>query len=143
MSVTGQSSGSGDYPTTLRAYRKNDNGTKGALVATFKPYNASTPTDRTLKLPGSNSSPAAIKLTLEGSTTGLAIPPEMLIFELEIKAASTRTFQVWYNTKTTTGTPCATSKLYNPGAVTSTNLSTFNFGSSTQVLAGHALKVTN
>jgi hypothetical protein len=139
MSVTGQSSGTGNYVTWLRAYRKNGDGTRGTEIATFKPNTS----DKTLKLPGSNSSPSLVKFNLDPSSTGLATPPEMLIFELEITAPSTRTFQIWYNTKTTAGLSCATSKLYTPGAVTPTNLLTFSFGSSTSFLAGHALKITN
>jgi hypothetical protein len=134
MSVTGQSSGTGNYVTTLRAYRKNTNGTRGDPIATFKPSTS----DKTLKLPGNNSSPSVVAFSLEGST-GLATSPEMLIFELEITAPSTRTFQIWYNTKP--AQTCLTSKLYTPGSVT--NAATFNFGSSTSFLAGHALKITN
>jgi hypothetical protein len=88
-------------------------------------------------LPGNNSSPTTIKFTEDPTSTGGVTPPEMLIFELEIKAASTRTFQVWYNTKP--ATTCLTSKLYTPGTVTSTT----NFGSTTQFLAGLHLKVKN
>ena len=137
MSVTGQSSGAGNYLTTLTAFRKNADGTKGAPIATFKPNTS----DRTLQLPGNNSSPTNVTFTLNPITTGIVLPPEMVIFELAITAPSTRTFQIWYNTRTTTGTPCATSNLYLPGAVT--NSATFGFGTTIQFLSGHHLKITN
>lgn len=137
MSVTGQSSGAGNYVTTLTAFRKNADGTKGAQIATFKPSTS----DQTLQLPGNNGSPTKVVFALNPQSTGVVIPPEMMIFELAITAPSSRTFQIWYNTRTTAGTPCATSKLYQPGAVT--NSATFNFGTTTQFLAGQQLKVTN
>lgn len=130
LSVTGQSSGTGNYVTTLRAFR-NNGGVKGDLVAEGKPNTS----DQTLKLPGSNSSPTPILFTMVPSTP---VPVgELIIFELEIKAASTRKFQVWYNTKTTAATPCYDSKLYAPA------LATPNFNTTTQFLRGLHLNVTN
>jgi hypothetical protein len=131
MSVTGQSSGDGNYPTELRAYKMVNGFKVGNAIATFKP------TTTVLKLPGSNSTPTAITYTLTSGGSLIGIPSETIIFELQIQAASTRTFQVWYNTKPS-GAACVNSKLYTPGTVTGAS----NFSAAT-FLAGHALKVTN
>jgi hypothetical protein len=133
MSVTGQSSGTGDYTTTLRAYRKSGS-SLGDLIATGKP----TTSDQTLKLPGSNNSPTPTGFAMVPSSVVPAVVNvgETVIFELQITAPSTRTFQVWYNTKTTAGTDCDNTILYNPALVTP-NFTTSGF------LRGLHLKVTN
>jgi hypothetical protein len=43
---------------------------------------------------------------------------ETIILELQITAPSTRTFQVWYNTKNVDGSDCYNTKLYTPALVT-------------------------
>ena len=70
------------------------------------------------------------------SSASLVNVGETIILELQITAASTRTFQVWYNTKTDVGTDCYNTVLYTPALVTP-NFTTSGF------LRGLHLKVTN
>jgi hypothetical protein len=120
MSVTGQSSGTGGYVTDIRAYRASGTG-KGVLIASGKPFNASNPSDQTLLIPGDNGNPALIRFNLTPVAGAAVSAGEKVIFEVQITAPSNRTFQVWYNTKTTVGTSCHESKVYGAGV---TNFST-------------------
>jgi hypothetical protein len=123
MSVTGQSSGTGGYPTEIRAYRVTSTGGRGTLLATGNPYNAAAPSDLTLRIPGDNGSPALIKFNLTPVAGQVVAVGEVIHFEVQVTAASNRTFQVWYNTKTTAGTTCAESKVF-PNSSATTNLLT-------------------
>jgi len=134
MSVTGQSSGVGDYPTVLNVYKDN-NGTKSiSPIATGKPQTGT----GYLQLPGSNSSPSPVTFKL--TPTNVAVggdPGERVILEFRIKAPSTRTFQIWYNTKPTTAA-CGGSWLYPPSLTPPTN-----FDPTTPPLSGVHLKILN
>jgi hypothetical protein len=118
MSVTGQSSGTGGYTTSIRAYRLNSSGAKILpAIATGAPYNASNPSDQTLRIPGDNGSPAPIRFNLV-PTSGIntaVVGAERVAVEVQVTAASTRTFQVWYNTRTVSPSPCYESKVFAAG----------------------------
>jgi len=122
MSVTGQSSGPGGYPTAIRAYRA----ASGELIASGTPYNAAAPTNQTLLIPGDNGSPALIRFNLAPVAGKAVTVGEVIRFEVQVTAASNRTFQVWYNTRTTAGTTCAESKLVGT-TIKGVNLSTRNY----------------
>lgn len=110
MSVTGQSSGTGDYPAVLRVYR----GTKSAanLLATGVPANPNG-----IQLAGDNGSFAPVQFTLTPNAASSVAPSgnnNFVLFELEVTAPATRTLQLWYNQQAGGGT-CGGSILYAPG----------------------------
>lgn len=110
MSVTGQASGTGDYPAVLRVYR----GTKSAanLLATGMPSHPNG-----IQLAGDNGSFTPVEFTLVPNAASSVAPTgnsNFVLFELEVTASATRTLQLWYNQQAGGGT-CGNSILYAPG----------------------------
>jgi hypothetical protein len=131
MSVTGQSSGTGDYPAVVRVYR----GTKSAanLIAT------GTPTNNVIQLDGNNGNAAPVDFILTpnpNASVASAGNANFVLIELDVTAPSTRTLQIWYNQPAGGGT-CGSTFLYAPG------VTDFQNAPSRDKTPGVLIRVTN
>lgn len=109
MSVTGQSSGTGNYPAEINVYR----GSKipANLIATGVQSNPNG-----IQLDGNNGNAQPVDFTLTPTGAAPAVSNNnFVIFEVLVKTPSTRTIQLWYNSRPTAGSTCASSILYAPG----------------------------
>jgi len=111
MSVTGQSSGTGNYPAVVKVYRGNSK-TEANLIAAGVPTSPNG-----IQLDGNNGNAAFVDFTLTPvatSTVATAGNSNFVLIELEVFAPSTRTLQIWYNQPAGGGT-CGSTFLYAPG----------------------------
>jgi hypothetical protein len=110
MSITGQSSGTGDYPAVVKVYRGSKS--PANLIATGVPTNPNG-----IQLDGNNGTAAPVDFTLTpnpNATVAQAGNSNFVLIELEVTAPSTRTLQIWYNQPAGGGT-CGSTFLYAPG----------------------------
>lgn len=132
MSVTGQSSGTGDYPATLEIYRGLDG--LGGLLSSGVPVAGAAGNVIQLAGDNGNAQDVAFQMT-PAAGSSVAISGQDLLFVLRVTAPSNRTLQLWYNAKASSAGICPSSTLYLPGVIPP--------ASGRNVLKGHLIRVSN